>query len=59
MAPRKSSFFQRLFGKTERTVPASSTVLDRALSRAMTDLDQKFADEDRRAEAEDRTARAS
>lgn len=59
MAPRKTSFFQRLFGKTERSVPASSSVLDRALTRAMTDLDDKFTEEEKQHEAKKHVVRAS
>ena len=59
MAPRKTSFFQRLFGKTERSVPESSSVLDRALTRAMTDLDEKFAEEESHDDVEQHAARAS
>lgn len=59
MAPRKTSFFQRLFGKSEHAVPESSSVLDRALSRAMTDLDEKFAEEAEPSDVKERAARAS
>ena len=44
MAPQKSQFWARLFRQRRKEAVERSSVLDRALTRAVVDCDRKYSD---------------